>query len=81
MDEKMRAWWREGCLFVMTGSTTSTVEIARGPLAELVLKAVALPPEKQAGAVIDLDGANTVDRLTWPQIAQLYSRPDFPMII
>lgn len=81
MDETMRAWWREGCLSLMPANAAMPVEVARGPLAELILTALALRPAERPRAIIDLDGADLADRLTWPQILELSSHPEFPMII
>lgn len=78
----MRSWWREGRLCLeRQGPGTPCVDISTGPLAELILAALKLPPNVQAIAHIEVGDDDGIGRLNWPQIVDLAADPNFPIII
>ena len=78
----MRAWWREGRLCLTKHETdTRRDDIARGPIAELIIRALALPAEVQALAHIEYDDDSGVKRLSFAEIHALSLHRDFPIII
>ena len=78
----MRAWWREGRLCLTKHEMdTQYHDIARGPIAELIIRALALPAEVQALAHIEYDDVSGMKRLSLAEIQALSLHPDFPIII
>ena len=82
MFEAARWWWCVSRLCVIKhGTDAPCVDVSRGPLAEMVLAALALPSDMQQIAHIEFaDDTGTV-RLDWPEIQKLSVDPDFPTII
>ncbi|RYE99475.1 MAG: hypothetical protein EOO77_35485 [Oxalobacteraceae bacterium] len=78
----MRAWWIEGRLcLTLHGNDAPCVDLARGPVAELILAALALSVEKQVIAWIEFESDDGLIRLSRSEILKLSSHPDFPIII